>query len=73
MTNITNKIELLTPEKLALVGGGMINLERPAHIPPEQPHGGGLPVDYWATAGAMRFGAGPWDYGYGSPTGPWPV
>ncbi|MBK7354201.1 MAG: hypothetical protein IPI97_11425 [Nitrosomonas sp.] len=51
----------------------MINLDRPPHMPPDQPHGGSLPVDYWATAGAMRFGAGPWDYGYGSPTGPWPV
>lgn len=72
MTYFPNKIEVLTHEQLTCVSGGMINLGR-LHIPPDQPHGGGLPVDYWETAGSMRFGAGPWDYGYGSPTGPWPV
>ncbi|HMV13302.1 MAG TPA: hypothetical protein PKD88_00710 [Nitrosomonas sp.] len=73
MTGLSNKIEVLTHEQLTCVSGGMIKLDRLPHIPPDQPHGGGLPVDYWATAGTMRFGAGPWDYGYGSPTGPWPV
>lgn len=73
MTCSSNEIVVLTYEQLTYISGGMIKLERPPHIPPEQPHGGGIPADYWATAGAMRFGAGPWDYGYGSPTGPWPV
>ena len=73
MTGLSNKIEVLTHEQLTCVSGGMIKLDRLPHIPPDPTHGGGLPVDYSATAGAMRFGAGPWDYGYGSPTGPWPV
>ena len=65
-------IEELDAAALACVSGGMINLER-IHVPPAEPGGGGLGTPYWDTNGAMRFGAGPWDYGYGSPTGPWPV
>ncbi len=65
------RAEELDQEDLGCVGGGMINLGR--HVPPPiEPHGG-LDTPYWATDGAMRYGAGPWDYGYGSPTGPWPV
>jgi len=56
------------------VGGGMINLrdQSPGKPPPDPGHGG-MDTPYWATDGSMRFGAGPWDYGYGSPTGPWPA
>jgi hypothetical protein len=66
--------EQLDAAALADVAGGMINLydERPRR-PPIEPGHGGIDTPYWATDGAMRFGAGPWDYGYGSPTGPWPV
>jgi len=50
----------LDREATMRVGGGF-----PGH--------GGMDTPYWATDGSMRFGAGPWDYGYGSPTGPWPA
>ena len=76
MTTLTVRhvelIEELDQAALASVGGGMINLGR--HTPPPiEPGHGGIDTPYWATDGAMRYGAGPWDYGYGSPTGPWPV
>lgn len=58
---------------LHLIGGGMINLREERPIKPIEPGHGGLDLPYWADSGAMRFGAGPWDYGYGSPTGPWPA
>lgn len=60
----------LSCDDLTSISGGMINLNRVPTPPPEQPHGG-ADTPYWATKGAMRFGAGPWDYGYGSPEGPW--
>ena len=64
--------EELDESALACVAGGMMNLGR--HIPPPiEPGHGGIDTPYWNTDGAMRYGAGPWDYGYGSPTGPWPV
>lgn len=62
-------IEELDAAALACVSGGMINLER-IHVPPAEPGGGGLGMD---TKGFMRSGAGPWDYGYGSQTGPWRI
>lgn len=65
-------VEALDEAALAYICGGMINLER-IHHPPIDPGHGGLDTPYWDTNGAMRYGAGPWDYGYGSPTGPWPV
>ncbi len=66
------RIVALDDESAAIVAGGMINLDRIVS-PPIDPGHGGLPTPYWETDGAMRYGAGPWDYGYGSPTGPWPV
>lgn len=64
--------ERLDEAAMAAVSGGMINLER-IHVPPSEPGSGGIDTPYWDTRGASRFGAGPWDYGYGSPTGPWPA
>jgi hypothetical protein len=68
-------VEELDPQAASRVAGGMINLyeDGPRPHPPIEPGHGGLDTPYWATGGAMRYGAGPWDYGYGSPTGPWPV
>ncbi len=70
----TSYVQELTQKEAATVAGGMINLydERP-HRPPNEPGHGGLDQPYWASGESMRYGAGPWDYGYGSPTGPWPV
>jgi hypothetical protein len=65
-------ISELNHEATTQVGGGMINLREERPIPPIDPGHGGMDTPYWATGGAMRYGAGPWDYGYGSPTGPWP-
>ena len=56
----------------ACVMGGRMNLGR-ITPPPSLPGSAGLDTPYWATAGAMRYGAGPWDYGYGTPAGPWPA
>ena len=65
-------ISELDHEATTQVGGGMINLYEERPIVPKDPGHGGIDTPYWATDGAMRYGAGPWDYGYGSPTGPWP-
>ena len=65
-------VEELDQAALTCVGGGRINLGR-VQPPPIEPGHGGIGAPYWDTAGANRYGAGPWDYGYGSPTGPWPV
>ena len=76
MTTLTmqyaESIEELDQAALASVGGGRMNLGRITPSPIEPGHGG-IGTPYWDTNGAMRYGAGPWDYGYGSPTGPWPV
>ena len=66
-------IEELDAAALTCVSGGRIDLELTPHAPLDEPGGGVLGLPYALTKGAMRFGAGPWDYGYGSPTGPWPV
>jgi len=75
----TTALEPLDAAAAARVAGGMLPLyddgtgdkSRPG-APPEGSFGGGLDQWYWDSAESMRFGAGPWDYGYGSPTGPWP-
>lgn len=71
-------IETLDAAAVATVAGGMMalyddgsgNKARPG-APPEGSFGA-LDQPYWASAESMRYGAGPWDSGYGSPTGPWP-
>jgi hypothetical protein len=67
-------IEELDPESIARVAGGMINLyDGPRPHPPIDPGHGGLDQPYGESNDSLRFGAGPWGSGYGSPTGPWPV
>lgn len=69
-------IEELDPESIARIAGGMIavyddgtgNKARPG--PPPEGAFGGLDQPYWDSDGAFRYGAGPWDYGYGVPNGP---
>lgn len=71
-------LEPLDPATIRLVAGGMRaqfddgkgNKARPG-TPPEDGFGA-LDQPYWQSGESMRYGAGPWDYGYGSPTGPWP-
>jgi hypothetical protein len=71
-------IEELDAAALSRIAGGMSavyddgsgNKARPG--PPPEGSFGGLDQPYWASSESMRYGAGPWDYGYGSPTGPWP-
>lgn len=65
-------IEDLQHNLATSVAGGMINQGRMPKPPPDPGHGG-LDQPYWASDESMRFGAGRWDYGYGSPTGPWPA
>ena len=69
-------IEELDQAAIARVAGGMIpeyddgtgNKARPG-FPPEGALGG-LDRPYWDSDGSFRYGAGPWDYGYGVPNGP---
>ena len=65
-------IRTLDDDLTAVVAGGMINLDRHT-VPPQDTGHSAIPVPYAETDGSMRYGAGPWDYGYGSPTGPWPA
>lgn len=77
-THDSSTLHELDRETAARVAGGMIplyddgtgNKARPG-APPEGGFGG-LDQPYWASSESLRYGAGPWDYGYGSPTGPWP-
>jgi hypothetical protein len=63
--------EELATDELSAVRGGMIKLPRETP-PPADPGHNGLDTPYWDTNAAhTRYGYGPWDYGYGSPTGPW--
>ena len=68
-------IEELDPEFITCVADGMINQYEggPRHHPPIDPGHGGLDQPYGESNDSLRFGAGPWGSGYGSPTGPWPV
>lgn len=72
-------IEELDPASIARIAGGMTavyddgtgNKARPG--PPPEGALGGLDQPYGESNDSLRFGAGPWGSGYGSPTGPWPV
>lgn len=74
-----HQIEELDAAAMSLVAGGMIplyddgtgNKSRPG--PPPEGALGGLDQPYGESNESLRYGAGPWDYGYGSPSGPWPV
>ena len=73
-------VEELDAATAACIAGGMMaeyddgtgNKARPGP-PPEGALGSGVDQPYGESNDSLRYGAGPWDYGYGSPTGPWPA